>query len=209
MKHIRTGLAVAALTLATWAQAQEGKLCVDKACLGMSLAEAEALKLEPVGDYGFKFKGKGDYYGLDSVGQRIVYAESGDFDAELIRQFRANVATICSFGGANARMTGSDGQRVVLLFSPTVKNGKAELALTEIGSYLPKKLNDADLQRIRDEAKAKYGEAFTAKWTRDITQPNVTLYQNRMVGNTLTLRLPEQDLSASLMAQPRCKPGDS
>jgi hypothetical protein len=204
MKHIRTGLAVAAFTLAVSAQAQDGKLCVDNACLGMTLAEAEALKLQPAGDYGFKFKGKGDYYGLDSAGQRVVYAESGDFDAALIRQFRANVATICSFGGANARLTGSDGQRVILLFRPAIKNGRGELVLSEIGSYLPKQLSEAELQRIKQEAKAQYGAAFSANWARDITQPNVALYQNRMVGNTLTLRLPEQDLSASLMAQPGC-----
>lgn len=197
--------AAAALTFAASAQAQDIKLCVDQACLGMTLAEAESLKLAPADDYGFKFSGKGDYYGLDSAGKRINYAESGDLDGDLIKKFRATVATICSFGGANARLTGSDGQRVMLLFRPALRSGKGELVLTEIASYLPKQLSESDVQRIKAEAKAKYGDAFSAKWSTAITRPDVALYQNRMVGNTLTLRLPEQDLSAALMAQPGCK----
>lgn len=186
------------------AQAQESQLCVDKACLGMTLAEAESLPLAPA-RFGFKFSGKGDFYGLDSAGQRINYAESGDLDGELIRKFRSSVATLCAFGGANAQLTGSDGQRVMLLFSPAMRNGKGELVLTEIASFLPKQLSEADVQRIQADAKARYGDAFSPQWSKPITRPDVALYQNRMVGNTLTLRLPEQDLSAALLAQPGCK----
>lgn len=203
MKYIGIMMAAAALAAAAPAQAQPGKLCVDQACLGMTLAEAEALPLAPAG-YGFKFVGKGDYYGLDSGGKRVNYAETGDLDVGLIRQFRASVATICRFGGANARLTGSDGQRVVLLFQPAMRNGKGELVLTEIASFLPKQLSAADVQRIQAEARAKYGDAFSAQWSKAITRPDVALFQHRMVGNTLTLRLPEQDIDAALMAQPGC-----
>lgn len=76
--------AAATLTFAASAQAQDGKLCMDQACLGMALAEAESLKLAPADDYGFKFSGKGNYYDLGSAGKRINYAESGDLDGDLI-----------------------------------------------------------------------------------------------------------------------------
>lgn len=203
MNYISTILAAATLTLAVSAHADEGKLCVDQACLGMTLAEAESLPLAPA-RYAFKFAGKDDYYGLDSSGQRVNYAETGEFDAGLMRQFRSSVATICRFGGATARLTGSDGQQVVLLFRPAIRDGKGALVLSEIGSFLPKQLSEADVQRIKTEAKARYGDAFSANWSKAITRPDVALYQNRMVGNTLTLRLPEQDLDAALMAQPGC-----
>jgi hypothetical protein len=197
-------IAAAALTLAAPARAQDGKLCVDDACLGMTLAQVAALKLAPAG-YGFKFSGKGDFYGLDSGGQRVVYADTGEFDVGLIEKFRASVRTICSFGGATARLTGSDGQRVVLLFQPAIRDGKSELVVAEIGSYLPSQLSDADLQRIKADARARYGAAFSDHWSRVISRPDVALFQHRLAGNSLTLRLPPQDLSATLMAQPGCK----
>lgn len=196
-------LAAAALTLTAPAHAQDSKLCVDDACLGMTLDAAAALKLAPAG-YGFKFSGKGEFYGLDSGGQRVVYAESGELDADLIKRFRASVATLCSFGSATARMTGSDGQRVVLLFQPAIRDGKAALVVVEIASYLPKQLSDADLRRIQADARARYGAAFSEQWSRAIDRPDVALFQHRLVGNTLTLRLPPQDLGATLMAQPGC-----
>lgn len=197
------GMLALAMMLGSAAQAQESRLCVDQACLGMTLAEAEALPLKPA-RYGFKLGGKGDFYGLDSAGKRVAYAETGELDVELIRQLRAGVTTLCRFGSATARMTGGDGQSVVLLFSPAMRNGKGELVLTEIGSYLPKQLDEAEVRRIKAEARARYGDAFSDTWSRAISKPDVALYQNRMVGNTLTLRLPEQDLGAALLAQPGC-----
>lgn len=204
MRLMRIILAAAALALTAPAQAQQGKLCVDQACLGMTLAEVESLKLAPA-RFAFKFSGKGDYYGLDSTGQRVAYAETGELDVELIKKFRAGVATMCRFGDATARMSGSDGQNVVLLLRPAMRDGKGELVLIEIASFLPKKLSEAEVQRIKADARARYGAAFSDQWSREISKPDVALYQNRMVGNTLTLRLPDQDVSASLMAQPGCK----
>lgn len=206
MKHGRIAL-VAALACSAWlpsAQAQQHKLCVDQACLGMTLEQADVLKLEPASSFGFKFSGNGDFYGLDRAGKRINYAESGDFDNALIKQFGSSVATMCSFGGANAKLTGSNGQRVVLLFAPVVKQGKGELVLTEIASYLPKKLSEEERQRIQSDAKSQYGDAFSASWSKTITRPDVALYSHPMLGNTLTLRLPEQDVRQQLLAQPGC-----
>jgi hypothetical protein len=203
MKYMGTLLAAATLALAAPAHAEQGRLCVDEACLGMTLAEAEALPLAPA-RYAFKLGGKGDHHGLDSSGQRVNYAETGEFDAAVIRQFRSGVATVCSFGSATARLTGSDGRQLVLLFVAAMKNGKGELVLSEIGSFLPKQLSEAEVQRVKTEARARYGDAFSATWSKTITRPDVALYQNRMVGNTLTLRLPEHDVGAALMAQPGC-----
>lgn len=207
MKHGRIAL-VAALACAAWlpsAQAQQqDKLCVDQACLGMTLEQATALKLEPAGDFAFKFSGKGDFYGLDRAGKRVNYADWGDFDNALIKQFRSSVATICSFGGANAKLTGSNGQRVVLLFAPVIRQGKGELVLTEIASYLPKKLSEEQLQRIQSDARARYGDAFSATWSQSIERPDVALYSHPIVGNTLSLRLPEPDVKQQLLAQPGC-----
>ncbi|MET0266967.1 MAG: hypothetical protein ABW202_15295 [Duganella sp.] len=206
MKYGRIAL-VAALACAAWlpsAQAQQDKLCVDQACLGMTLEQAASLKLEPASSFGFKFSGNGDFYGLDRAGKRVNYAESGDFDNALINQFRSSVATICSFGGANAKLTGSNGERVVLLFAPAIKQGKGELVLTEIARYLPKKLSEEERQRIQSDARARYGDAFSSTWSQSIKRPDVALYSHPMLGNTLTFRLPEQDVRQQLLAQPGC-----
>lgn len=206
MKPIKTALLAAALVVVASGQAQAAApaLCVEKACLGMTLAEAESLDFIAPEMFAFKFSPKGEMYGLDGNGQRIHYAEGGDVDAELIRKFNRSVNTICSLGSISARTRDSQGQRVNLMFSAVLRDGKPVVVLSEIARLLPRKMSDAELQRAAEQAQAQYGAAYAPEWSLKISRPTASLYADSFIGHALMLRLPQQEVSAQLLKQPGC-----
>lgn len=185
------------------AQARDGKLCVEQACLGMTLTEAAALPLSPA-RFGFKLDDStSESYGLDGAGQRVKFADQGEMDSELIGQFQARVTTICRFGTVTARLKVDDVQHI-LLFNPAIRNGKVALVLTEIAHPLPPKVSDADVQRAVAQAKARYGAAYAEPWTPTVTRPTVSLYDQVIMARSIVLRQPVEDLAAQLLEQPGC-----
>lgn len=204
MNQFKTAL-FATLLACGAAQAQEAPLCVEKACLGMTLDEAKSLNFISPDMFAFKISGKGAMYGLDGNGQRIQYSEGGDVNAELIQQLQDSVKTICTLGTIGARTKDSQGRRVNLMFRAGLRDGKPAVILTDIAQILPRKQSDAELQSVADQAKAQYGAAFSPEWSREISRPDVAVYSDAFIGHALTLRLPHQDVRAQLLAQPGCK----
>lgn len=191
------------LSVMPQAQAQDRPLCVEQACLGMTLTEAAALPLTPA-RFGFKLDDqRSGSYGLDGSGQRVNLADQGEVDRELIGQFDARVKTICRFGAATARLQVGDVQHT-LLFSPAIRNGKGALILTEIARPLPRQVSDAEVQRAVAQARAQYGKAYAEPWTPTVTRPTVSLYDQMIMARSLVLRLPVEDVAARLLAQPGC-----
>ena len=185
------------------AQAHDGQLCVEQACLGMTLTAAAGLPLAPA-RFGFKLDDqRSESYGLDGAGQRVSFADQGEVDAELIRQFAARVTTICRFGAVTARLKVGDVQHT-LLFNPAMRNGKSALILTEIAHPLPRQVSDDEVQRVVAQAKARYGAAYAGHWTSTVTRPTVALYDQMIMARSLVLRLPVEDVAARLLAQPGC-----
>jgi len=185
------------------AQVQDGTLCVEQACLGMTLSAAAALPLAPA-RFGFKLDDqRAESYGLDGAGRRVSFADQGEMDGELISQFQARVTTICRFGTASARLKVGDAEHI-LLFNPAMRNGKGELILTEIAYPLPRKVSDDEVQRLVAQAKARYGAAYAGQWTPTVTRPTVALYDQMIMARSLVLRLPVEDVAARLLAQPGC-----
>ena len=203
---IKSAVTAVALTIlgAMPAQAQERPLCVEQACLGMTLAEAASLKLAPAGMLAFKLDDQhGQSYGLDGAGQRVRLADQGDMDGDVIRQFTARVKTICRFESAGARLKVGDDQHV-LVFNPVMRNGKGQLVLTEIARMLPKKMTSEQVQQAVAQAQKQYGGAYTAQWTKTVTRPNVALYDEMIMARSIVLRIPTENVADALMAQPGC-----
>lgn len=191
------------LSAPSMAQGHDGQLCVEQACLGMTLTEAAALPLAPA-RFGFKLDDqRSESYGLDGSGQRVNLADQGEVDRELISQFDARVKTICRFGAVTARLKVGDVQHT-LLFSPAIRNGKGALVLTEIARPLPRQVSDAEVQRAVAQAKAQYGKAWAEPWTQTVTRPTASLYDQMIMARSLVLRLPVEDVAARLLAQPGC-----
>ena len=189
---------------ATPAQAQERQLCVAQACLGMNLAETASLTLVPAGMLAFKLDDHhGQSYGLDGAGQRVSFADQGDMDGDVIRQFAARVKTICRFDSASARLKVGD-DRHVLLFNPVIRNGKGELVLTEIARLLPKKMSDEQVRQAVAQVKQQYGDAYTEQWAKTVTRPNVALYDEMIMARSIVLRIPTANVADALIAQPGC-----
>ena len=185
------------------AQAQDDKLCVEQACLGMTLTEAAALPLAPA-RFGFKLDDKkSESYGLDGSGQRVSLADQGEVDGELIGQFDARVKTICRFGAVTARLKVGEVLHT-LLFNPAIRHGQGVLILTEIAQPLPRTMSEAEVQHAVAQAQAQYGAAYAASWTPTVTRPTVALYNQMIMARSIALRLPVEDVAAGLLAQPGC-----
>jgi hypothetical protein len=185
--------------------APDRKLCLAGACLGMTVAEAALLNLQPSGIGQFRLNGKLDgAYGLDRAGNRIGYSDMGDFDSKSLKQFAATVATVCRFSFASASMKASDGQRIRLVFRPAIRDGKGVVVLTEINRQLPPNMSSSELQRFSDTARQQFGDAFSADSRAIVMRPTAEIHRDIGLGTSLKLSLPIENVSARLLEQPGC-----
>jgi hypothetical protein len=182
----------------------EGKVCLAKACLGMTLSEVAKLALEPAGHTALDFGPKaphGGSYGLAPGGSRVNFSNMGSLDSKTMPQFAKSVDTICRFHALSASMKASDGQRIVLQFRPTMRNGKAILVVNDIVRYLPPNMSSSELDRFAEAARAQYGSLLNRSWEVPIKVTAVQLNHDK-----LRLVAPWEELSGKMLEQPGCSP---
>lgn len=190
-------------------QVDGAKLCLGKACLGMSVDEVAKLDLEPAGTFKFSIykgtdKGLKDAFGLDVTGQRVWFSSIGDFDKKTISQFSERVKTVCAVKFLTAYLKASDGQRITLLLRPTIANGKGRLVVSEISRKLPPNMSASEMKSFENQVREKYGDVFVSTYSLQVKKPSVRIQHDFATGTALNLLLPTEDVFNQLLEQPGC-----
>lgn len=181
----------------------ERKVCLAKACLGMTVEEVAKLDVQlPAGVPKFEYGPKvvsGNSYGIAPNGSRVEFSNIGTFDAKTLAGFGKGVDRICRFHSATVLMKASDGQRITISFRPEFRDGKAILAVNDITRYLPPNMSESELQRFADAARGQYGDLLNRTWE---TLNKVTTVQ--LDHSKLRLVSPYTELSGKMLEQPGC-----
>ena len=179
------------------------KVCLAKACLGMTVDEVAKLDVHlPSGVPRFEYGPKvvsGNSYGLAPNGSRVEFSNLGTFDAKALAGFGKGVDRICRFHSAFAQMKASDGQRITISFRPEFRDGKAILVVHDITRYLPPNMSESELQRFADAARAQYGDLLnrTQETLNKVTTVQLDYGKLRLVS-------PYTELSGKMLEQPGC-----
>jgi len=188
---------------ASGAPSSERKVCLAKACLGMTVEEVAKLDVHlPAGVPKFEYGPKvvsGNGYGIAPNGSRVEFSNLGTFDARTLAGFGKSVDRICRFHSAFAQMKASDGQRITISFRPEFRDGKAILVVQDITRYLPANMSESEMQRFADAARAQYGDLLnrTQETLNRVTTVQLDYGKLRLVS-------PYTELSGKMLEQPGC-----
>jgi hypothetical protein len=207
VRSIRALALVLFSALSAAGHAEEPSLCLANACLGMTVAQAKSLELEPTNSYsGIVFK-KGiiaDTYGLAADGTRVWF-DGLNFDKKTLAEFSQRVKTICAVNIIGAKMKASDGQPISLTFRPMMRNGHGELILTQIERTLPPTLSASQMGEVIKQAKARYGVSFSKDYPVFPEKPTVSIRNQFTMGSSVSLVLPyKENVWKALNEQPGC-----
>lgn len=179
-----------------------GRLCLGKACLGMTLQQAAELPLEDQRS-AFKIeKEYGDSRGLDSKNNRLKF-NTNWVDQKWIRQYSEAVKVACVLDNAMASLKASDGEDIHLDFSAAFVNGKGVLQLTRISRSIPKNLSVSQWQAFEEQARTRYGAAYGAVSYSHV-RPSVHISRT-IAHRSLVIAMPQEtNANAKMMEQPGC-----
>ncbi|MYM92651.1 hypothetical protein [Duganella vulcania] len=179
------------------------RVCLGKACLGMTLQEATVLPLDEV-ERIFRFVPNHiqGAFGLNDKGERVWWAAVQDMDAPTIRQYSQTVKVLCKTSGFRASMKASDGQPIKLEFHAILSEGRPKIVLTYIDRKLPDTMSASEKNAFEQQAKAKYGDAYFKPDYFSGNQPKAAYVT---LGRSLLFQLRSVDAdSEKLMEQPGC-----
>jgi hypothetical protein len=189
-------------------------VCMASACIGMTLNDASKLNLKPQGPRSkltFSYtNGRQGIYGIDKDGKIVSIDSTSSIDNAWIKQYTKKIRTLCSAPNQLvAEMVTSDGTPIDLVFTPAFREGKSEFILNLITRMLPNNLSDSELQRIEEQLRTKYGQAFIPEKdiSRTINANNGVMSGPSVILNSsdIQLRGPSNGpVQAKLMEQPQC-----
>ncbi|MBM5574509.1 hypothetical protein [Deefgea sp. CFH1-16] len=187
----------------------QSELCVNKACLGMTLEEASKLPLSNASALKLEVsenrRGVGDF-GVDFDGKRVYFV--GDvIDKSIINLLKNNVKTICSPNTSfQAKLLASDGEPITLFFGPTAIDGAIKWTVQRINRKLPAKISKSELEKFKEEAKNRYGEYWIDRngkdWNKQLNGPSVSIGVSLGIGQLLILETPYKRINT--MEQKGC-----
>lgn len=180
-------------------------MCIAQACLGMTVQDATSLPLLDVPSH-LKMAFKSDSlqgHGLDKQGRR-VWIGTGNFERRSIQEYAQRVHTTCAVEHKTAWLQSSDGNKVFVRFTPAMVQGRGTLVVTEITRVLGPSMNDAQYAALADQARKRYGAAFSEQPVRLATHPTAWLDFGFSHGRVLELAMPVVDQKQAMLSQPGC-----
>lgn len=192
------------------AATNDNRLCLGKACLGMSIEEAADLPLLDNPKTVFSPSDNpncntcGQSFGLNAQNQRVWFKDGMSIDRKWIRQYSQAVKVLCSatFGRVEADMRANDSQLIHLLFRPVVVDGHGQFRLTSVRRNFPGPMSQSQRDLLKQQVHDRYGAAFYdpstgAFWPKT---PFASIQ-----GSVLSLEMPFDVFPGlQLMEQPGC-----
>ena len=180
-------------------------MCIAEACLGMTVQDSAKLPLLEVPSH-LKMAFKSDSlqgHGLDNQGRR-VWIGIGNFERRSIQEYVQRVHTTCAVEHKTAWLQSSDGNKIFVRFTPAMVQGRGTLVVTQITRVLGPSLSDAQYAALMDQARKRYGAAFSEQPVRVATRPTAWLDFGFSHGRVLELAMPVVDQKQAMLSQPGC-----
>lgn len=140
---------------------------------------------------------------MGPAGERIWFT-GNYFDKNSLTEFTRRVKTICAVEFIGAKMKASDGQPIRMTFRPVIRKGLGELILTQIERTLPPNLSESQMGEMVNQAKARYGAAFSKEYPLFPKKPTASIRRDFAMGTSLSLVLPFENVRKTLKEQPGC-----
>jgi len=188
----------------------DNRLCLGKACIGMSIEEAADLPLLDTPKTVFSTSDNpncntcGESFGLNAQNQRVWFKDGMSIDRKWSRQYSQAIKVLCSaaFGSVEAEMKANDGQRIHLLFRPVIMEGRGQFRLTYVSRRFPGPMSDSQRDSLKQQVHDRYGAAFYDPSTGAF-RPKTPFASFQ--GGQLILEMPSDAFpNFQLMEQPGC-----